>query len=77
VEHAGTLGLVEGDWKLIEPGKGPKMNRNTNTELGNDPAPQLYNLAADPGEKNNVAAEYPDRVKAMTATLERIKSGGY
>ncbi len=77
VEHAGTLGLIEGDWKFIEPGKGPKMNRNTDTELGNDPAPQLYNLAEDPGEAHNVAAEYPDRVKAMAAALERIKNSGH
>ncbi len=76
VEHAGTLGLVEGDWKLIEPSKGPRMNQNTNTELGNDPQPQLYDLANDPGEKSNLAAEHPDRVKEMTAALERIKAGG-
>jgi arylsulfatase A-like enzyme len=76
VEHAGTLGLVEGDWKYIEPGKGARMNANTNTELGNDPAPQLYNLAQDPGERNNLAAQFPDRVKAMAGALERIKSGG-
>jgi arylsulfatase A-like enzyme len=76
VEHAGTLGLVEGDWKFIEPGKGPKLNRNTNTELGNDPAPQLYNLAQDPGEVHNLATQYPDRVTAMSAALQRIKAGG-
>jgi arylsulfatase A-like enzyme len=77
VEHAGTLALIEGDWKFIQPGKGQKINRNTNTELGNDPAPQLYNLANDPGEARNLAAEYPDRVTAMAAALERIKSGGH
>jgi arylsulfatase A-like enzyme len=76
VEHAGTLGLVEGDWKYIEPGKGARMNANTNTEMGNDPAPQLYNLTKDLGERNNLAAQFPDRVKAMAGALERIKSGG-
>ncbi len=77
VEHAGTLGLVEGDWKYIQPGKGARINRNTNTELGNDPEPQLYNLADDPGERNNLAPQFPDRVKAMAAALERIKAGGH
>ncbi len=75
VEHAGSLALIEGNWKLIAPSKGAKMNRNTNTELGNDPSPQLFDLAADLGEKNDVAAQNPDRVKAMTATLDRIRTG--
>jgi arylsulfatase A-like enzyme len=74
VEHADALSLIEGDWKLIEPSNRPKMNKDTNTELGNDPQPQLYNLASDPGEKRDVAAQYPDRVAAMTKMLEKIRS---
>jgi hypothetical protein len=73
VEHAGSLALIEGNWKLIAPGSGPKMNRNTNTELGNDQQPQLYDLSKDIAEKNNLAAEYPDRVKAMMDHLQRIR----
>ncbi|HEY2015896.1 MAG TPA: arylsulfatase, partial [Bryobacteraceae bacterium] len=57
VEHNNSLSLVEGDWKLIEPDNGPKMNVNTNTETGADPQPQLYDLAQDLGEKNNLAAQ--------------------
>jgi arylsulfatase A-like enzyme len=74
VEHADALSLIEGDWKLIEPSNRPKMNKNTNTELGNDPQPQLYNLASDPGEKRDVAAQHPERVAAMTRTLQKIRS---
>jgi arylsulfatase A-like enzyme len=76
VEHAEALGFVEGDWKLIAPSNGAKMNRNTNTELGNDPAPQLYDLATDSGEQNNVAGEHPERVKEMTERLEKIRASG-
>ncbi|HWQ55297.1 MAG TPA: arylsulfatase, partial [Bryobacteraceae bacterium] len=76
VEHAGTLALVEGDWKYIAPGKGARINQHTNTELGNDAAPQLYDLAKDPEERDNVAAQYPHRVKAMSAELERIQASG-
>jgi len=76
VEHAETLGLVEGDWKFIEPSDGPKMNRNTNSELGNDPEPQLYDLVSDPGEKNNLASKYPDRVKELAGQLDSIKVSG-
>jgi len=38
VEHANSLSLLQGDWKYIEPGKGPRMNVNTNTELGTAPS---------------------------------------
>jgi arylsulfatase A-like enzyme len=76
VEHAGVLSLIQGDWKYIEPGKGPKINRNTNIELGRDSQPQLYNLKDDLGEKHNLAAEHPDRAKAMADLLHRIRKRG-
>ena len=69
-----TLGLKQGDWKYIEPSNGPARNVPTNTELGNLPAPQLYNLKADPGEQRNLAAEYPEKVKEMAAALDKIKN---
>lgn len=64
VEHARTLALRVGDWKLIEPapGKGGKKAR-----------PELYNLADDPGEQNNLATKEPQRVKEMTARLTQIR----
>ena len=76
VEHAGTLSLIKGDWKYIEPGKGQKLNKSTNTELGNDPEPQLYDLKTDIGEKHNVAAEHPEIVKEMAALLAKIRNDG-
>lgn len=76
VEHAGTLSLIEGGWKYIEPSKGARFNANTNTELGNDPQPQLYNLKDDLGEKQNLAAERPEIVKEMAAMLAKIRSDG-
>jgi arylsulfatase A-like enzyme len=68
-----TLSLVVGNWKYIEPSKGPAINKDTNTELGNDPQPQLYNLAADPGETKNLAQAYPDKVNEMKGMLDKIK----
>ena len=47
---------------------------NTNTELANDPAPQLYDLETDLGETKNLAAAQPDRVKAMAARLATIRN---
>jgi arylsulfatase A-like enzyme len=73
VQHANALSLRQGNWKLIEPGKAAAYNKNTAIETGADPNPQLYNLATDPGEKRNLAAEMPDRVKQMTAKLAEIR----
>jgi arylsulfatase A-like enzyme len=73
VEHARVLSLIRGHWKYIEPGKGPRVNKNTNTELGIDPQPQLYNLKDDLSEKHNLAAEHPDKVQELAALLEKIK----
>lgn len=76
VEHAGVLSLISGDWKYIAPGNGPKKDNNVNIELGYDPAPQLYNLKKDLGEKNNVAAQHPEKVKEMAAALQTVKDNG-
>jgi len=65
IEHAGGLAVRRGKWKYIPASNGPKKNGPTNTELGNDRAPQLYDLDADPGETRNVAgsqAEILDRL---------------
>ncbi len=70
-----TLSLIIGNWKYIEPSKGPKINKDTNTELGNLTEPQLYNMANDPGETKNIAGQYPDKVKEMKDKLEKIKKG--
>lgn len=76
VEHARTLSLRQGQWKLIPPNDGPRVNKATNIELGTGPEPQLYNLAEDPGETKNLAPLHPDKVKELTALLEQIRSSG-
>ena len=76
VEHADVLSFIDGDWKIIEASRAPKMNLNTHTELGNDPQPQLYNLASDPGEGHDLAAQQPARVHNMLAELQQIRAAG-
>jgi hypothetical protein len=49
---------------------------NTNTETGNDPLPQLYDLKTDIGEKNNLASQNPLIVKDLTDILKKIKDDG-
>jgi len=52
-----ALSIVKDNWKYIEPNNGAAVNTLTATELGNSPAPQLYNLANDIGEKHNQAGQ--------------------
>lgn len=69
----GTLSLIKGGWKYIEPSNGPKMNTDTNTELGNDPQPQLYGLNTDLGETKNLAAQHPQIVRELAALLKSVQ----
>lgn len=75
VEHSSAqkLSLIRGDWKFIEPGPGQKITANNNTETGNDPDPQLYNLKNDLGEKNNVATQNPDILKELTQLVKDLR----
>ncbi|MBX2924584.1 MAG: arylsulfatase [Chitinophagaceae bacterium] len=74
IEHAGVLSVVKDHWKYIEPGAGPAKNNDVNIELGNALQPQLYNLSADIGERNNVAGKHPAVLKELQALLEKIRN---
>ncbi|HEY1173710.1 MAG TPA: arylsulfatase [Verrucomicrobiae bacterium] len=76
LEHANGVALRQGNWKFIEPSKGPKVNKNTNAETGNDELPQLYDLSKDVNERKNVAAEHPEKVQEMQAALNKFKQAG-
>jgi len=76
VQQGGALSLVKGDWKYIEPSGGDAVFSLVNIESGNFPTAQLYDLKSDVGEKNNVAAKYPEIVKQMSTLLEKIKKDG-
>lgn len=73
VEQGSALALRQGSWKYIEPSQGRRVNPNTNTELGNDTAPQLYDLTTDPGERTNVAGKFPAKLAEMQRLLDDIR----
>jgi arylsulfatase A-like enzyme len=73
IEQAAGQAIRVGQWKYIEPSKRPKMNVQTNTELGNDTVPQLYDLATDPGERKNLAGQNPAKVAELQARLDAIR----
>ncbi len=51
--------LREGDWKLIR----------FHSENGNEARDELYNIAADPNEKENLAASQPERLAQLQTKL--------
>jgi arylsulfatase A-like enzyme len=75
VEQAGALSVISGRWKYIEPRDGPAIASGTGIELGNAPQPQLYDLAADIGERRNLAAARPELVQELAALLRAVREG--
>ena len=75
IEAAGTLGLIVGNWKVIQPRQAPAFSGG-HVETGNGPEPQLYDILTDPAEKNNVAAQHPDIVAKLMAQLQAIQKAG-
>lgn len=76
VEHSGGLAIRQGTWKYIPKRPGQKLIVPTNTETGNDPNVQLYDLSSDLGEKTNIAAEHAEKVEALAAALAAERAKG-
>jgi len=73
VEQGGALSVVKDGWKYITPNNGVAVNKLVNIETGNSTEPQLYNLNNDIGEKHNLAAQYPEKVKELASLLTSIE----
>ncbi|MCK3683709.1 arylsulfatase [Maribellus sp. YY47] len=63
-EMGGRKALRQGDWKLIH------YNVNHPEKM----TTELYNLASDPGEENNVAADHPEVVQELEALMENART---
>lgn len=63
-EIGGRIALRRGDWKLVR----YAVARETPGEW------ELYNLAADPTESRNVAAEHPDLVREMGRLMQDART---
>jgi arylsulfatase A len=70
----GMFAIRVGNWKLIEGlGSGGFTKPARIEPVGQATPYQLYNLADDPAEENNVAAENADVVETLLAELNRIR----
>lgn len=57
-------GLRQGDWKLLLPAKGKKGKTSGTVEL--------FNLAEDIGESNNLAEKHPGKVESLKARMKEL-----
>jgi arylsulfatase A len=80
VHHSidGMFSIRAGDWKLEQGlGSGGFTPPQRIAPVADGPSGQLYNLAADPGETENLWLKQPEQVKRLTAMLERIQQQGF
>ena len=77
IEATSRTAFKKGDWIMIPPYKGPAVNEKVQIELGNDSDFQLYNLAEDIGQQNNLANSQPEKLQEMLTAFEAIRGDGY
>lgn len=68
----GMHAIRVGTWKYIDPTPPEGFPENRMKQFNNE-KPQLYNLAEDCGETNNVFEKYPEKAKELLMELERIR----
>ncbi len=79
VHHSitGAFSIRQGNWKLaLCPGSAGWSDPRPGQEAKGAPEIQLYDLAADIGEKNNVQAQHPEIVARLTRLLEKYVAEG-
>lgn len=79
VHHSsdGTFAIRQGEWKLaLGLGSHGFSDPKTISPKPGEAAGQLYNLKEDPGEKNNLWLQKPERVARLTALLEKYQREG-
>lgn len=63
--YGNSIWIKEGDWGCVPSYKDWQ---------GNITEPELYDLKKDVAQKNNLAKQYPEKVKTMTAQLEAVRN---
>ena len=64
--------LRQGNWVYIPPHEGPELFGDKGIETGNDLKPQLYDMDADIGQRDNIADKNIQKVEELDSLLEEI-----
>lgn len=74
---AGKFAIRDAVWKLVLcPGSGGWAKSDAEAAAEGLPLVQLYNMEADPGEKQNLEAQHPEKVRDMLQVLRSIVDEG-
>jgi arylsulfatase A-like enzyme len=79
-DASANYAVRQGDWKLIErenappvPARNAKGERKAKAKKAGPQQDELYNLADDPSEKNDVAAKHPNIVNRLRKILRETR----
>ncbi|MDA3821523.1 MAG: arylsulfatase [Bacteroidales bacterium] len=73
LEATSRTALYQGDWVMIPPHRGSPINKNINIEVGISNKYQLYNLAEDNGQQNNLAGSNMPKLEQMITEFEKLR----
>jgi arylsulfatase A-like enzyme len=74
--YEGLFAIRKGKWKLIQGYGGGGITGEKEEPWFWEPMWQLYDLATDPHEDDNVYSDHPDVVKVLSELLESYKKSG-
>lgn len=80
VHHSanGLFAIRQGEWKLVEGlASGGFSAPQTEKPRPDGPRGQLYNLAVDPGEKDNQYLRHPEIVARLGKLLDQYRTQGH
>lgn len=77
IEATGKTALRSGDWLYIPAYEGRNLREQVGIEVGNFPFEQLYNLAKDKSQQNNLANSNPEKRIEMKKLFIQLRGEDY
>lgn len=77
IEATSRTAYIKGDWVLIPPYNSPEYLPTKGIETGSMGEFQLYNLAKDQAQENNLVRENPEKLREMKQSFEALRGDNY